>query len=139
MPHNDDGPITVGDIDTASDEVPASGSDIDVSAQFVMDRLAIVAGEKEELIAENERLRTKARTTEILDDLIKPYAKNTFWFMVFYCAFVGIFLLIYAWGGFEKDIPDSVLNFMVGSTATTVIGLVGMVLTGIFIGARPKD
>lgn len=36
-------------------------------------------------------------------------------------------------------LPDDVLKFLVGSTATTVIGLVGMVLTGIFVGARRHD
>lgn len=138
MPDSPQEPLTVDDIDSSSDGVPADNSDVIVSPNDAMSRLAIVAAEKDELLVENERLRLKAKTTEILDDLIKPYARSTFWFMVSYCVFVGLFLLIYAWGGFKKDIPETVLNFMVGSTATTVIGLVGMVLTGVFIGARPK-
>jgi hypothetical protein len=58
--------------------------------------------------------------------------------MCLYSAGVA-FLLLLSGGnvnGFylEKD----VLVLLVGSTAVTVIGLVGMVLTGIFVGARGR-
>lgn len=130
--------ITLEDIDSSASEVEQSSEDITVSTQSAMNRLAIVAQEKEELIVENERLNSKAKTTEILDTLIEPYAKSTYWFMVCYCAFVGLFLLMNSFGCFQTPVDSTVLTFLVGSTATTVIGLVGMVLTGIFIGARPK-
>lgn len=36
----------------------------------------------------------------------------------------------------KVELDPEVLKFLVGSTAATVLGLVGMVLTGIFVGAR---
>jgi len=137
VPQNES-PISVDDIDNSAPSVEPTLTDINVSQDQLYEAFTKVSDEKDELLIENERLKSKAKTTEILDDLIKPYAGNTFWFMVVYCGFVGVFLTLYASGCFKKEMPDSVLNFMVGSTATTVIGLVGMVLTGIFVGARPK-
>ncbi|WP_217350999.1 MULTISPECIES: hypothetical protein [unclassified Ruegeria] len=95
-----------------------------------------VTEENAALKEENNRLKKKVRTTEILDDLMKPYAGKAYIFMCSYSAFVGIFLLLDAFGCFHKPVETSVLEFLVGSTAATVIGLVGMVLTGIFVGAR---
>jgi len=40
--------------------------------------------------------------------------------------------------GLYFKLPEGVLQLLVGSTAVTVIGLVGMVLTGVFVGARGK-
>lgn len=73
----------------------------------------------------------------MLDELIKPYATRAFIFMCAYCAFVAATLVFH---GFRWcfALPESVLQLLVGSTAVTVIGLVGMVLTGVFIGAGRK-
>ncbi|MBC6438062.1 MAG: hypothetical protein GDA52_07970 [Rhodobacteraceae bacterium] len=83
------------------------------------------------------RDQTHAETTRTLNDLIKPFAEKAFWFMCAYCGAVFALLLLHGFGvvlGFS--LPDSALDLLVGSTAVTVIGLVGMVLTGIFVGAR---
>jgi hypothetical protein len=56
--------------------------------------------------------------------------------MFCYSAAVGVILLMNSFGCFVNVLDAEVLKFLVGSTAVTVIGLVGMVLTGIFIGAR---
>ena len=66
--------------------------------------------------------------------------------MCFYSFTVAVILIL---NGFKVQIAnyhgvatapfqltEAVLNFLVGSTAVTVIGLVGMVLTGVFVGAR---
>lgn len=92
---------------------------------------------------ELESTQKRVRTIEILDKLIEPMATKAFRFMCAYCGVVGALLTFH---GFESwsvgnrlwrfSLPESVLQFLVGSTAVTVIGLVGMVLTGIFIGAR---
>lgn len=85
---------------------------------------------------ELEQTSKRVRTIQILDELIEPMANRSFWFMCIYCFVVAVMLAL---DGFEQvafNLPDSVLEFLVGSTAATVIGLVGMVLTGIFIGAR---
>ena len=65
-----------------------------------------------------------------------PYANKVFVFMCAYSGFVGLFLLMNAFGLFKIPADGSVMEFLVGSTAATVIGLVGMVVTGLFLGAR---
>lgn len=99
-------------------------------------KFTVVSNENFELKTEIDTLKKRVRTAEILDSLIKPYADKAFIFMCSYCAFVAAVIIISGWklGGFAQ--PEKVLGLMVGSTAVTVIGLVGMVLTGIFVGAR---
>jgi hypothetical protein len=99
-------------------------------------RLALVGEEKDELAAELEKTKQRVRTTEILDSLIKPYAIRTFAFMCVYCGVVAVLLGLDGIGLCGFELPSGVLQLLVGSTATTVLGLVGMVLTGIFVGAR---
>ncbi|MGY8660935.1 hypothetical protein Q3C01_01035 [Bradyrhizobium sp. UFLA05-109] len=81
-------------------------------------------------------LRRSNNTHEILDSLLRPYANRSFIFMCGYCSIVALLIIAcgFKLGGFE--LPGSVLEVLAGSTAVTVIGLVGMVLTGIFVGAR---
>jgi hypothetical protein len=125
--------VSLADIDNAPSEVnlPASpASQIDYLAAFTR-----VSDEKMELSLQCEALKRRDETNTILNSLIKPYALRTFIFMCVYCGYVGIVLLIEM---FYKSLPDRVMEILVGSTAVTVIGLVGMVLTGIFVGARGK-
>lgn len=128
--------VTVDDIDSAANTVSPSKSDTPVSFEEINAAFSRVAEERDALAADVEILKKKIRTTEILDDLIEPFAHKAFWFMCIYSSTVGLFLLLHGTKYKSFSLPDSVLNFLVGSTAVTVIGLVGMVLTGIFVGAR---
>ena len=101
----------------------------------VFDRLSDVGLENFPLKQTVAELEQKLRTKDILDGLIEPYAGRAFNFMCVYSGFVGSFLLdSFNISGFEMD--PTVQAYLVGSTAVTVIGLVGMVLTGVFVGAR---
>ncbi len=107
------------------------------------ERFTTVAEEKSQLLEEQLRLKEqiselkqKLNTKSILDEMLKPYAGKAFWFMCSYASYVGIVILMNGFGCFHTPIQESVMQFLVGSTAATVIGLVGMVLTGIFVGAR---
>lgn len=132
--------LNVHDIDTAASRAPHEaegarfGIDEDWPAAFRK-----VTFERDQIAEELAEARKKLRTAEILDELIEPYASKAYRFMCVYCALVWLMLIMH---GFQTELlapfslPDSVLNFLVGSTAVTVIGLVGMVLTGIFVGAR---
>lgn len=129
-------PATLDDIDNAPDDAAFGVGDTHVSEEAYRRALARMGAEKDELQADLEETQRRVRTIEILDDLIEPMANKAFWFM---CAYAFVVAVILALDGFEEvafDLPDSVLEFLVGSTAATVIGLVGMVLTGIFVGAR---
>lgn len=131
--------VTVEDIDRAPTNLPAPAN-YDWHARYIEinERFTKVAEEKFLLLEENSRLKGNNSTRSILDELIKPYAMNSFRFMCFYCGFVGIILIAAGYKLYNFSLSDDVLQIMVGSTAVTVIGLVGMVLTGVFIGARGK-
>lgn len=128
--------VTLNDLDNAPDSAALSDGDTLVSIEDYRKRLAIVGTERDALQAELEKVQRRVRTIQILDELIEPMAKRSFSFMVFYCAIVGEIVLFHGFRLFGFSLPESVLQFLVGSTATTVIGLVGMVLTGVFVGAR---
>lgn len=131
-------PATLDDIDTAPDGAMLSAGDRDVSEDDYRRALARMGAEKDELQAELERTQKRVRTIEILDELIEPMANKAFWFMCAYAAVVGAILILDGFTTIPFDLPENVLEFLVGSTAATVIGLVGMVLTGIFVGARGR-
>ena len=102
----------------------------------VFDRLSDFGLENFHLKQTVAELEQKLRAKDILDGLIEPYAGRAFNFMCVYSGFVGSVLLLDSFNisGFEMD--PTVQAYLVGSTAVTVIGLVGMVLTGVFVGAR---
>ena len=126
-----DSPVTLEDLDSAPEEIPPSGTDFPVSSDQFAKKLARVGLEHDDLKAQVE-----AETSRILNQLIAPSAKRDFNFMWAYCGAVFLLLLLHGFSLWEFKLPESSIDFLVGSTAVTVIGLVGMVLTGIFLGAR---
>lgn len=100
-----------------------------------------VTHEKSELQIKLRKEEAKNETRGILDSLIIPLASKTFIFMCAYCAVVAVLLVC---SGLSSSVfqyfllEESTLNFLVGSTATTVVGLVGMVVTGVFLGGNRK-
>jgi hypothetical protein len=128
--------ITLDDMDNAPSETVQTGTDVVVTRDDLTAALARVSDENSQLKQDLEAAQKKIRTTEILDDLLELSAKKAFNYMFCYSGAVGIILLINGLGFFVNVLDPEVLKFLVGSTAVTVIGLVGMVLTGIFVGAR---
>lgn len=139
MPDGDDPvQITVDDIDRAPETAAVTHSDTLVTSEALRDAFVRLSEENATLKEDLEVTRKRVRTIEILDDLIEPMAKRSFGFMCAYCGAVGALVTLHGFKLWSFSLPESVLQFLVGSTAATVIGLVGMVLTGIFVGARPK-
>jgi hypothetical protein len=132
-------PISVNDINTAPDDSVMSRTDTLVSLDDYKRTLARVGEERDALQAALEKTQKRVRTIEILDELIEPMAKRAFGFMCTYCGVVAAMLFLHGYANSGFKLPSEVLQFLVGSTATTVIGLVGMVLTGVFVGARNKN
>lgn len=130
-------PVSLSDLDAAPVNLgtPPQSTGPEKPEEFIA-KFTAVADENFELKTEIDALRKQVRTAQILDSLIKPYARATFAFMCSYCGFVGVLLLLSGWAPLRFSLPKEVMTVMVGSTAATVIGLVGMVLTGIFVGAR---
>lgn len=127
--------ISVEDMDNALDHLVPEESTSE-QTRTVFDRLSDIGLENFQLKQTVAELEQKLRTKDILDGLIEPYAGRAFNFMCVYSGFVGSVLLLDSFNisGFEMD--PTVQAYLVGSTAVTVIGLVGMVLTGVFVGAR---
>ncbi len=127
--------ISVEDMDNALDRLSPEPSTNEQTLTFY-DRLREVGLENFQLKLTVPELEQKLKTKDILDGLIEPYAKKAFIFMCMYCGFVGSVLLLDSFKICGFDMDPTVQAYLVGSTAVTVIGLVGMVLTGIFVGAR---
>lgn len=130
--------VTVRDIDSAPDTLSDAQKPIPPEeASKLLTHLGQLAQEKSDLLQENHNLKLQIKTEDTLNKMMEPTASNVFIFMCIYCTVVAGFLFGEGLpGGF--DLPDSVVEILVGSTAVTVIGLVGTVVTGIFIGARRK-
>ena len=134
------GEPTADDIEFAPIVSPNADGGLSVEGVAVLQsRFVQISRELAEAREEIAALERRDRTAKILDDLIKPYARATFIFMCLYCGTVALILILQATGTFTNPLSSGVLQFLVGSTATTIIGLVGMVLTGIFVGARPRS
>jgi hypothetical protein len=128
--------ITLGDIDKAPSETKAATTDVQVRREDYARAFTRVSEENSQLKQDLEAAQKKIRTTEILDGLLEPSAKKAFNYMFAYSGGVGLILLMNGFGCFKYPLDAGVLKFLVSSTAVTVIGLVGMVLTGVFVGAR---
>lgn len=135
--------ITLDDLDRSASTVKPTSSDVPVRLEDLNGRFIRFTEEdsdlKEQILelkSENTELKSIARTAEILNDLMKPSATKAFNYMFAYSGMVGAILLMNDFGCFQVPLDAEVLKFLVGSTAATVIGLVGMVLTGVFLGAR---
>jgi hypothetical protein len=100
--------------------------------------LADLAARLEEAEAENERLRGKQTVDEVKAGMMKPYADRVYWFVVGYCAVVAVILVFSGFrvGGF--GLSDTTLGIIAGSTAVSVIGLIGIVVSGLFGTGRLK-
>ncbi len=128
--------INISDIDTAPSSTEVTATDTVVKIDDYKEAFARATERNAQLEEELDAAKKKARSVEILDNLIEPSAKKAFNFMFVYSGAVGLMLLMNSFGCFKIPMEEGVLQVLVGSTAVTVIGLVGMVLTGIFVGAR---
>jgi hypothetical protein len=101
-------------------------------------RFIEISEENAQLKSDLDKAQREGAADDILNRLIEPTSRNVFRVMCVYCAFVALIITMNSFGCFKSPIQPDVLKILVGSTAATVIGLVGMVLTGVFIGARQR-
>ena len=130
--------LTPADVDLSSTHLSTQPK-VDLESYIsTLERFSVLSNENIELKSEINALKQKLKTNDHLDGLIQPYAARAFWFMSLYCGFVALILILQGFHIWTFTLTDSVTQIIVGSTAVTVIGLVGMVLTGIFVGARQR-
>ena len=117
-------------------KIPAEPIGDIVDTKAVLEATAIADKDYDEI----ERNRRRAETQNIVENnrdkrinrkLRWRYASWVFCYLVCYSVFVGIVVLM---SGFKIwfDLPPSVLDFLVGSTAAAAIGLVYAVTSGLF-------
>jgi hypothetical protein len=100
--------------------------------KFYIDFAAQLQEENFELRAEIDRLKGEMDVDKQKAQLMRPYANRVFNFLVAYCAFVGMIILMQGFDGIGYSIPEMVLGILAGSTAVAAIGLVGFVVKGLF-------
>jgi hypothetical protein len=124
------GPTDPSVIDSAS-TVIASG-EYELTAEGLISYIGELTDALGEAEAEIERLEAKSTVDDVKAQILKPYVTNVFRFVVCYCAIVGLMLTLagFKTGGFV--LPEAILGIIAGSTAVSVIGLIGMVITGLF-------
>jgi len=110
---------------------PVQG-DNSVELEHAYEQIGVLLNHVAELEAEVERLETKSTIDDVKAAMLQPFAEKVFGFVAFYCF--GVFILLCASGqqGGSFRLSDTVLGIVAGSTAVSVIGLIGMVITGLF-------
>lgn len=93
--------------------------------------------------AQAELAQAKGKNTvdDVRADLMVPYANKVFYFVAGYCVVVGAMIIA---SGAQRvtgfQLSDTVLGIIAGSTAVSVIGLIGIVLGGLFrVSGTPKN
>lgn len=127
-------------IGAAPDSVKDKGKIPDFEALYkeYFEKFNKLSVEKFDLLEEMNSLKAEVRTSQTLDRLIHPFANKAYWFMVFYCVFVGAVVIKDAMHDGKFAVQPDITKILIGSTAANVLGLVGMVLTGVFVGARKR-
>ncbi|KAB7669205.1 hypothetical protein [Plesiomonas shigelloides] len=85
----------------------------------------------EKIKQEVEHLRQKAKSLETDTEIKKWIAQQTFGFMICWCCFVGLMIIIY-FAVKAQNIEKEVIITLLGSTTISVVGLVGFIVKGLF-------
>jgi len=86
----------------------------------------------EEAEAENEALKGKETFDDVRTHLLTPVVTNVIRFVICYCVAAGCILIGSGFGHDVFHLSDTILGIIAGSTAVSVIGLIGMVIGGLF-------
>ena len=109
----------------------------DDKAQFLEELVGDLASKLEASEAEVERMKGQQTVDQVRASLMRPYADKVYQFVMVYCIVVAAFLVLAAFKdhtGFQ--LSDTILAIIAGSTAVAVIGLIGMVVSGLFGSAK---
>ncbi len=118
-------------LESGSQTIPAAAE----NELSYLTMLGDMASRLESAEAENQRLKGEVSIEKVKAEMMKPYAGKVFWFVAFYCVGVGGLLLLQGFKTNGFTLPATVLDIIAGSTATSVLGLIGIIVSGLF-GAR---
>lgn len=124
-------------VSKAPDELQ-SRDPLPADIEFLEELIGDLASKLDASDAEVERLKGQQTVEQVRAQLMGPYADRVFKFVVAYVVVVGLFLVLSAWKEWTRfELDDTILGIVSGSTAVAVIGLIGMVVSGLFGGAKP--
>jgi hypothetical protein len=121
------------------DDAPlaASAEEIGEDDRAYLTMIGDLSLELDSARAELEQLKAKKTVDDVRASMLEGYSNRVFWSVVSYCAAVGAMITA---AGFEGrtsfELSDAILGIIAGSTAVSVIGLIGMVITGLFGGSQ---
>lgn len=96
-----------------------------------------LSSELESAQAELIQIKAKKTVDDVRAGMLEGYSNRVFWFVVWYCIAVGVLLVASGFKGKTAfELSDTILAIIAGSTAVAVIGLIGMVITGLFGGKQ---
>lgn len=98
----------------------------------LQDQLAETQAELESVKASRQIESTKAA-------LMKPLLVRVYNLVAAYCAFILLLAMIQGFGLFGFELEETILGILSGSTAVSVIGLIGMLISGVFSGNKDSD
>ena len=104
----------------------------EIESDFYMRYASELAAENDALQAELQQLKAKKTYDDVRIELMKPYANRVFGFLICYCLFVGVTLMLQGFRIGSFNLSDTVMAVIAGSTAASAIGLVGFVVSGLF-------
>ena len=125
-------PLDPSVIENAPVEIETIDGDNAQALAVAYEEIGLLSDALAESEAEIARLEGLQTVEAVRARLIEPYANKVFWFVVGYCVVVGAFLLL---DGFEAGgfgLKETTIGIIAGSTAIAVIGLIGMVISGLF-------
>jgi hypothetical protein len=113
------------DIDGAGISVRGSADD-----EYLV---GILSEQLSETQAENDRLKAQRSIEDVKAGMLETYGDRVYYFVMGYCIVVAIFLIMSGYKNYTQfQLNDTILAIIAGSTAVAVIGLIGMVVSGLF-------
>jgi len=128
--------VDISAIDTAPVDIDIDGDGNVDQYELALQEIGLLTEALANAEAENERLKSSTDVEKVKARMLEPYVNKVFNFVAVYCAFVGIILFMCAMK-IEFELPETILGIISGSTAVSVIGLIGLVITGLFGSKKP--
>ena len=129
-------PIDPSVIGQAPVTVELGANDLEGELQRAYQEIGYLSDELSQTRAELDKVTEQRTVDQVRATLIAPYTNKVFWFVVWYCVVVGVILVADGIVGSGFDLKESTIGIIAGSTAVSVIGLIGMVISGLFGGSK---
>jgi len=129
-----DRPIEPSEIDDAPISADLDGDGQIDGYELALQEIGRLSEKLAEADAERDRLKSAGDIESVKARMLEPYVNKVFTFVAIYCGIVAVILFL-AGMNIGFTLPETILAIISGSTAISVIGLIGLVITGLF-GAK---